>query len=161
MVSFDDGDQRFQVRAAAIIRREGHVLIHRATRDHFWSLPGGRVEQHETSTETLRREMREELLVEARPGPLVFLVESFFSLGPLSVHELGLYHGVELPETFPFARHDVCHRIVDGDADLEFKWVPATEAALAASDFRPIALRGRLAEPPDGAVHLVDREGPR
>ena len=37
----------------------------------------------------------------------------------------------------------------------------ASEAALAESDFRPIALRSRLAALPEGAVHLIDREGLR
>ncbi|MGO7859747.1 NUDIX domain-containing protein, partial [Rhizobium ruizarguesonis] len=44
--------------------RDGHVLVHRAVHEPFWTVPGGRAEIGETSEETLKREMVEELGVE-------------------------------------------------------------------------------------------------
>jgi len=61
MIVFDDGPSRFQFRAAALIWVEGHILIHRSVSDPFWALPGGRIEFHEASAETLSREVEEEL----------------------------------------------------------------------------------------------------
>ena len=61
MLSFDVGAGKFQARAAAIIRREDHILIHRMIRDPFWTLPGGRVEFGEDAATTVAREIAEEL----------------------------------------------------------------------------------------------------
>lgn len=56
---------------AAVLVRDGRVLLaqrapprHQAGR---WELPGGKVDPGETEAEALRRELREELGVEARP----------------------------------------------------------------------------------------------
>lgn len=158
MLCFEDGTDRFQMRAAGIALREGHVLVHRATTEAFWSLPGGRVEQGEASGETLFREMQEELETDVAIGPLAFMLESFFPLLDRQFHEIGFYHRMTVPETFPFATDGICHRIMDGAAALEFKWVPATAARLAAEAFRPAVLQAHLGEPQPGVLHFVERE---
>jgi len=57
---------------AAIIEKEGRVLIgRRKAGDRFgglWEFPGGKLETGEDPREGLRRELREELGVEARIG---------------------------------------------------------------------------------------------
>lgn len=160
MVCFDDGVDRFQMRAAGIAIEDGHVLIHRATFEKFWTFPGGRIEQGETSGETLIREMREELLVEVDVGPLSFLIESFFADIGQQFHEIGFYHAIRLPEGFSRLRGDVCHRITDG-APLEFRWVPADTDSLASWNLFPPVLRPRLGEMPVSTVHLLDRDAAR
>lgn len=57
---------KLQVVAAAILRREGRVLLcHRnPSRAHFpdvWDLPGGHVEDDESPSDALARELHEEL----------------------------------------------------------------------------------------------------
>jgi 8-oxo-dGTP pyrophosphatase MutT (NUDIX family) len=158
MICFDDDAERFHMRAAGIALREGHVLVQRALGDISWTLPGGRMEQGETSAETLLREMQEELLQTVTVGPLTFLLESFFGVGERHFQEVGFYHSIAVPTAFPFSTDGVCHRIRDGDADVEFAWLPADEASLTAAPFRPVALRPLLAGPQPGLVHIVDRE---
>ncbi len=68
----------FQMRVAGLAFRDGHVLVHRATHEKFWTFPGGRAEMGERSEETLAREMVEELGVEAKIGRLLWAVENFF-----------------------------------------------------------------------------------
>ena len=83
MLSLDTPTHRFQVRAAAVIRRGTHVLLHRAEGDPFWALPGGRVEPGEEASATVRRELREEMGVETDVHRLLWVAENFFTFKPL------------------------------------------------------------------------------
>jgi ADP-ribose pyrophosphatase YjhB (NUDIX family) len=56
-----------RIRVSAILRWQGRVLLCRQEKPgkEYWLLPGGGVEEGETLTEALRRELREELGIEA------------------------------------------------------------------------------------------------
>ncbi|MBM3726090.1 MAG: (deoxy)nucleoside triphosphate pyrophosphohydrolase [Acidobacteria bacterium] len=60
---------------AALIARHGRLLICQRRHDDRhplkWEFPGGKVEAGEAPEEALRRELREELAIEATIGPLV------------------------------------------------------------------------------------------
>lgn len=159
MVRLDAGKKRFNYRIAGLGFRDGHVLVHRATHETFWTFPGGRAEIGETSAETLRREMREELGVEVTVGRLLWMVENFFFYEKRKYHELGLYYLMELPPTFPFQRTGIVHRIEDGKNDLEFKWAEATAAGLKALDIPPYFIAGQIESLPETPVHLVWNDG--
>ena len=91
MIAFDTGQHRFNFRASAVILRDGFVLLHRLEGDTFWCLPGGRVEPGESAADAVLREMQEELGVQVSAGPLLWVVENFFSHAGQQHHELGLY----------------------------------------------------------------------
>lgn len=70
-----DGRRQLHVVGAAILRRDGdraRVLAGRraphTSSPGYWELPGGKVEDHETPVEALRREIREELALEIEVG---------------------------------------------------------------------------------------------
>ena len=67
-----------QLRVAAIIVRQSQILLveHRKRGQRYWGLPGGRLEGHETLDPALRRELKEELSLEVRVGPLVLVCET-------------------------------------------------------------------------------------
>jgi mutator protein MutT len=54
--------------AAAVIVRAGRLLLARRRAEGRWELPGGKVEPGETLAECLRRELSEELGIDARVG---------------------------------------------------------------------------------------------
>jgi len=159
MIAYDLAPGRFNFRAAAVVLREGHVLVGRAMRETIWYLPGGRVEWGETTRETVERELIEELGVVGRVGELALVIENFFTHEEQRCHELAYYYPALLPEAFPFRSDgEVCHRGRDGYVELEFKWLPLDAASLRASQFRPIALGDELAGFGDAFRHLVFME---
>lgn len=148
----------FQMRIAGLALRNGHVLVHRAVHESFWTFPGGRAEIGETSAETLKREMIEELGVEIDVGRLLWVVENFFHHEGQDGHELGFYYLMDLPEHFPFHPTDIVHRVLDG-SELEFKWVPATRAALTALDIPPYFIADEIENLPSQPRHVIWRDG--
>ena len=155
MISFDRGTTRFQFRAAAIIRREGHVLIHRSTTDDSWALPGGRVEMGEISAEALARELQEELGVAAEIGRLAIVMEDLFRYDGRVIHEMGFYYPAEIPLSFPFATDAVCHRVDDGGTTLEFLWARNDAATLSAMPLFPVELRNSMVHLGEHPIHVV------
>lgn len=159
LIRLNAGRARFQVRVAGLGFRDGYVLVHRAVHETFWTFPGGRAEIGETSQETLRREMMEELGVDVTVGRLLWSVENFFHYEQLDWHELGLYYLMDIPAGFPFDPERIVHRIQDGDNDLEFKWARATREALVALDIPPYFIAEEIENLPSTSCHLVWRDG--
>lgn len=149
------GKRTFQMRIAGLGFRNGHVLVHRATHEAFWTFPGGGAEMGETSQQTLEREMVEELGAKVVVQRLLWMVENFFLHEGRSWHELGLYYLMDLPEDFPFEPEVIIHRIVDGGNELEFKWVPATVERLKQLDIPPYFIADEIETLPDVPRHLV------
>lgn len=149
----------FQMRIAGLAFRNGHLLVHRATHERIWTIPGGRAEIGETSEQTLVREMEEELGVTAEVRRLLWSVENFFHYEGADFHEYGLYYLMDIPESFPFHEGDIVHRNEDGKNVLEFKWVPATCEALRVLDIPPYFLAQEIETLPETPRHLVWRDG--
>jgi 8-oxo-dGTP diphosphatase len=75
---------------AAVIRRGGRILICQRARGLAmplrWEFPGGKIEPGETERAALRRELREELGIEARPGaPLARIRHRYAETGELEL----------------------------------------------------------------------------
>jgi 8-oxo-dGTP pyrophosphatase MutT (NUDIX family) len=158
MLAFDLPQGRFQMRAVAIIRREGHVLVHKATHESFWSLPGGRVEFGETAAETIEREIAEELGCTSEVSALRYLVENFFHYNGQDCHEIGWYHEVELTSPFPFLTDTICHRHAEGEYDLEFRWVRCDAETFDIYRLLPPMLPAQLCDLTPGFRHIVERQ---
>jgi len=92
---------------AAVIERDGRILIaRRKAGDCFgglWEFPGGKVEAGESPEECLRRELREELGVEAEVKE--FLAASRYDYGDFVV-ELLAFRAVLVTEDLRLVDHD-------------------------------------------------------
>lgn len=75
---------------AAIIRREGRILITRRLDNvhlpGLWEFPGGKVEHGETFQEALTREIREELALEISVREEVFTIEHHYPKKSIQLH---------------------------------------------------------------------------
>jgi 8-oxo-dGTP pyrophosphatase MutT (NUDIX family) len=160
MVCFDDGPDRFQMRAAGIAIRDGRVLVQNIKGDPISFIPGGRVDQNESTAQTVVREMHEEFGHPVELGALLYVIESFYPEKEQVFHEVGFYFGMTVAEDFPYHESDICHRCLEGPIEMEYRWIPADAATLAAANFYPEPLRRRLTSLPMSTVHLIDRETP-
>ena len=160
MICFDDGANRFQMRAGGIAIRDGRVLVQNIKGDPVTFIPGGRIDQNETSADTVVREIEEEFGQTVEVGPLLFVIESFFPEKEQFFHEIGFYYRIIVADDFPYHEADICHRCFEGPVEMEYRWMPATDAALTAATFYPISLRTRLGTLPTSTLHILDREYP-
>lgn len=123
MICFDTNKGRFNFRSVAVIINEGHILIHQAVGDDFWALPGGRVELFERSSDTVVREVFEELGLQCEVRRQLWHVENFFEYDSRRFHELANYFLVNLLER-PIIETCVDFNGIEESVDLVFRWVP-------------------------------------
>ena len=156
MISFDTASHRFNLRAVAVITTHDHVLLHKLEGDDYWSLPGGRVEAGEDAATAVAREMREELDLAVKVGPLLWIVENFFTGGGRPHHEVGLYFATEIPPDARILDVEARHDGREQGRRLEFVWFKRKE--LASHDVRPAFLRDALAHNTLQFAHIVSRD---
>ncbi len=114
---------KFNVGVKAIIEHEGKVLLLR--KNDFWDTPGGRIDDNETTEDTLRRELAEELpgITNVRVGKLLHVLR----LPGMTFGEHGLflvwYHVVaDFPDNVQLS-----------DEHQEYRWCTREEVAELAS----------------------------
>ncbi|WP_281887511.1 NUDIX hydrolase [Paenibacillus sp. YYML68] len=129
IITFVQDGHKFNYRAAAVLLHEGRVLLHRAPRDAFWSLPGGRVELMELSSDTVRRELLEELGVNVDVHELLWLSEDFFLYDGLRYHELGFYYRASLTPGHPMTELQGSFGGLEQEVELEYRWFALEELA--------------------------------
>ena len=82
--------------AAAVIRREGKVLVtRRPSGSHlegYWEFPGGKQEPNETLRECLKREILEELSMGIRVDALILSVEHEYETKKVTLHFFDCRH---------------------------------------------------------------------
>jgi 8-oxo-dGTP pyrophosphatase MutT (NUDIX family) len=155
MINFAIGPARFNYRVAAVCLHEGHVLAVKPDDEAFWFLPGGRVEMLEDSATALRRELQEELGVEAEVGRLLWLVENFFGGEVSAFHELCLYYLVSLADFPNLCQVEHPFLCLD-NPHLRFEWQPL--ATLDTLNLLPSFLPERLRRLPDQPEHLIHHD---
>ena len=156
MITYTDGSRRFNYRVAAAFVDDGHLLVHRAEPDLFWTLPGGRAELMEDAAQTIVREMREELGEDVEVERLLWLVENFFHYDACDYHELLLVWRAHLPAASARRDKDSWFHVADGGTTLTFRWVPLGE--LDALPLVPAFLRHGVRALPAGVERVVVRE---
>ncbi|HEX9094788.1 MAG TPA: NUDIX domain-containing protein [Candidatus Dormibacteraeota bacterium] len=137
-----------QLRVAAIIVRDNRILLveHRKRGQHYWVLPGGRLEGSETLDAALRRELYEELSLDTTVGELVIVSEM---LAP-DRHVVNLMFHAQIGEGAE-PRLDRADPVLAG-----WQWVSTDQ--LPRLDFRPPiadAVRAVIAEHFAGRVRLL------
>lgn len=155
-LSFRTEEGRLNCRSAAIIIREGRLLVMRDERSEAYYVPGGRIHMGEDSRSALQRELWEELGVRAEIGRLLWIHENFFFEAGYQeqFHEYGFYYLAGLPANFGQQSH--FERIEPADGLLRFDWIGVDE--LRAAEINPPFLRNSVQSLPESPRHLISRE---
>ena len=115
---------------AAVIESDGKVLIgQRRAKDRHalkWEFPGGKVEPHESPKDALRRELREELRIDADIGPEIVRYEfQYPKRSPILLifHRVSAWRGEPSNGAFEQIRWEARERLpeydfLDGDRDF-------------------------------------------
>lgn len=122
MITFDRGSSRFNFRSVAVFISEGHVLLHKMESDSFWSLPGGRVEFFEFSSETVVREMEEELGIKVSVIRPLWHMEQHFEYENKQYYEIGNYYLTEPAEPNTLPGVSETFEGIEDTGKLIFKW---------------------------------------
>jgi len=155
MIRFDKDNIRFNYRVVGAAFRDNCVLLHHATGDDFWSFPGGRAEFGEEATETLKREMREEIDADVEVIRLLWFVENFFNYAGMNYHEIALYFLMRLPETHKFMVDSGPFLGQEEQVELTFQWFPNDSDVLAKLPLFPKFLPTKLQNLPEAPEHIV------
>jgi 8-oxo-dGTP pyrophosphatase MutT (NUDIX family) len=156
-IAFDRDGIRFNCRVAGVCIHDGHVLLLQWASVEFWALPGGRAQLLEPSRDALAREMAEEMDLPVEVGPLIWVVENFFTYEGLRFHELSFVYRFFLPDDCPYL--DVNREFTGWEetVPITFRWFPVDQ--LAGVTLYPSFLRTALADLPDQTVHVVHVDG--
>lgn len=144
---------QFNVRVAAVIIDNGHVLVHRELDADHWVLPGGRCRLLEDSCAALARELAEELEEPVEVGRLLWFAEMFFNHEGQQWHELSMFYEVRLAPASAWRDKLRTAGIQDGGVDLLFEWCPL--ARLTEINLVPYFLRDGLLNLPESTRHLI------
>lgn len=151
-ISLKTREGTFNFRAAAILVRDGQLLVMQDEGIPHDYLPGGRVQLGESAEEALARELHEELDIPLPPHQLAFMAESFFMVDGVRYHELCLYHLMEAPAEL-LQRGDSFTRRESETEIHHFRWVPFEE--LRQLSFFPVFLKERILSLPDGPEFIT------
>ena len=152
-ICYKNAGGKFNFRAAALIIKNGKLLIHRLKTDSFYALPGGRVTLMEDTEAAILRELKEELNVKAKVKSLLWISENFFELYSEKFHEIGFYYLVECDDKNLNIDID-CFDVNEDGKILEFKWVKLEE--LKDIEFYPIFIKDRIFDLPTTIEKVVD-----
>lgn len=155
MITFTEGQNKFNFRVAGIAVHLHRILLHTTLQDDFWNLPGGRVEFQESTDQALIREIREELGIDIQLDKLLYVNEDFFEYARMKYHEIGFYYTFSFPEGHEILDREGEFPGIEDGGRLIFKWFTIEE--LQGLSVYPVELKTDIMSVIDGSADLKHR----
>lgn len=115
-------DYKLNIRAAGIIVHDNKILTHRDVNKDHYCLPGGRIEIGESSAETIKREIQEELGKQVEITEYISTIENFFKMNGSKYHEIMFVHKIEfVDDEDKKITYDL--KNIEGKEYLQYKWI--------------------------------------
>lgn len=146
----------FNYRVCAIIKCENRLLAMKNDRTPYYFLPGGRVDLHETADDAIRRELKEELGIEARVVRPLWFAQSFFIEDETleKFHELCIYYLVDASDT-DLVKHDRFAGLVTRHHEI-FEWLEID--TLKEQYLYPLFIKEKINDLPERFEMLTEYE---
>ena len=121
-LTLDVGEYKLNIRAAVIINHNGKRLTHKNINEGHYALIGGRVEIGESSEETVKREVMEELGKEIDVTGYVATIENFFEMKGSKYHEILFIHSGEFVNDED-KKIEYTLKNLEGKEHLQYEWL--------------------------------------
>lgn len=154
MISYKEGNTKFNYRVAGVAIKDNKVLLHKPDKDDFWTLPGGRGEMFETSIDTIEREIKEELNEVAKVDRLLWIIENFFEYNGEKYHELSMYYLINFDVNSRMYINDEIKGI-EIEKKMTFKWFDIE--TIETQSVQPVLLKEELKDISNNVKHIIHK----
>lgn len=125
-ITIDVDGYKLNVRAAVIITHNNKILVHRNINSDHYALIGGRVEVGESSAQTVKREIQEEIGKKIELTGYYTTIENFFELNGSKYHEIMFVHKAEfINDDDKKIEHTLQN--IEGKDYLQYEWLKLDE----------------------------------
>ena len=142
-ITIDVGDYKLNVRAAGVMIHNGKILVHRNINSDHYALIGGRVEIGESSADTIKRELKEELGKDIEITGYISTIENFFEMKGSKYHEIMFVHKIEFTDEED-KKIEYTMKNVEGKDYLQYEWIDLD--SIDEYPLLPIAIKDILKE---------------
>ena len=142
-ITIDVDDYKLNVRAAGIMNHNGKILVHRNINSDHYALIGGRVEIGESSADTVKREIKEELGKNIEITGYISTIENFFEMKGSKYHEIMFVHKIEFTNEED-KKIEYTMKNIEGKDYLQYEWIDLD--SIDEYPLLPIAIKDVLKE---------------
>ena len=121
-ITIDVDDYKLNVRAAGVMIHNGKILVHRNVNSDHYALIGGRVEIGESSANTIKREIKEELGKDIEITGYISTIENFFEMKGSKYYEIMFVHKIEFTNEED-KKIEYIMKNVEGKDYLQYEWI--------------------------------------
>ena len=121
-LSLDIENYKLNIRAGGVIIHSNKVLTHKDVNKDHYCLPGGRIEIGESSEQTIKREIQEELGKRIEIQDYIATIENFFEMENKNYHELYFLYKIEFIDEKDKRIDHTMHN-VEGKDYLKYEWL--------------------------------------
>ncbi len=156
-ITFKMDEGRFNYRVCAIIVNNNKLLAMQDERSPYYYLPGGRVNLHEAAEDAVRREIREELDVDAKIIRPLWFNQSFFveDVNKERYHEICLYFLMDISKTKLLLKGER-FILAEGNHKHSFEWLPFEK--LKSEYIYPLFIKDKIFNIPQELTMITEAE---
>lgn len=121
-ITIDVDDYKLNVRAAGVMIHNGKILVHRNVNSDHYALIGGRIEIGESSANTIKREIKEELGKDIEITGYISTIENFFEMKGSKYHEILFVHKGEFVNEED-KKIEYTLKNLEGKDYLQYEWL--------------------------------------